>query len=143
MMKTGALLAILLATAAGSSHAADVGVSISVGQPGFYGQIDIGGYPEPRVLYREPRIIEHVHVEERPVYMRVPPGHAKHWDKHCHDYRACNRPVYFVQDDWYEKEYAPRYQERHGKNGKDYHGQGKSGQGKNNHGNGKGKGKDH
>ena len=67
MKKTGALLAILLATAAGTSHATDVGVSISVGQPGFYGQIDIGGYPEPRVLYREPRMVEHVHVGDRPI----------------------------------------------------------------------------
>ena len=30
--------------------AADVGVSISVGQPGFYGQIDIGNFPQPRVV---------------------------------------------------------------------------------------------
>jgi hypothetical protein len=51
-----------------------------------------------------------------PIYLRVPPGHAKHWSKHCHEYNACGERVYFVQDDWYQHEYVPRYQERHGDN---------------------------
>ena len=37
-------LAVLLAVASIPTQAADVGVSVSVGQPGFYGQLDIGGY---------------------------------------------------------------------------------------------------
>ncbi|MDX1916157.1 MAG: hypothetical protein SFU55_11285 [Methylophilus sp.] len=96
--------------------AADVGVSISVGQPGFYGRIDIGDYPypQPRVIYRQPRIIERVYVEREPIYMRVPPGHAKKWAKFCHRYDACGVPVYFVQDSWYEHEYVPYYHEYHG-----------------------------
>ena len=49
------LFAAALAVATVPALAADVGVSISIGQPGFYGQIDIGGYPPPRVIYREPR----------------------------------------------------------------------------------------
>lgn len=136
-MKNLRKLAILAAALASSaSFAADVGVSVSIGQPGFYGQIDIGNYPQPRVIYREPRIIERVTVERAPVYMRVPPGHAKHWDKHCYEYHACNRRVYFVQDDWYEHEYVPRYQERHYDDGDDQgHGHGK--------GNGKNKDKGH
>lgn len=118
-MKNIRMAAVLAASIATSAvFAADVGVSVSVGQPGFYGQIDIGDYPRPRLMYREPRVIERVHVERAPVYMRVPPGHAKHWDKHCHEYRACNQPVYFVENDWYEHEYVPRYQERHGHGGK-------------------------
>jgi len=32
--------------------AADVGISVSIGQPGFYGQLDIGEFPAPRVIYR-------------------------------------------------------------------------------------------
>ncbi|MES2182625.1 MAG: hypothetical protein V4493_11065 [Pseudomonadota bacterium] len=52
-------------------------------------------------------------MERPPIYLRVPPGHAKHWDKHCREYNACNERVYFVQDDWYNREYAPRYQEQH------------------------------
>ncbi len=30
-----------------SAFATDIGVSVSIGQPGFYGQIDIGGFPGP------------------------------------------------------------------------------------------------
>lgn len=110
------LLAATLATITISTSvlAADVGVSISIGQPGFYGQIDLGNnYPPPQVIYRQPRIVEYAPVERPPIYLRVPPGHAKHWDKHCREYNACNERVFFVQDDWYNREYAPRYQEQH------------------------------
>ena len=103
------LLAGVLST---SAQATDVGVSISVGQPGFYGQIDIGGFPRPVVLYPQPVIIERVPVYRPPVYLRVPPGHAKHWRKHCHDYGACGERVFFVQDNWYNRVYVPRYRER-------------------------------
>lgn len=93
--------------------AADVAVSVSIGDPGFYGRIDIGGYPPPQVIYREPRVIHRVAVERPPLYLRVPPGHAKNWRKHCHKYNACGERVYFVRDDWYNREYVPRYQEQH------------------------------
>ena len=53
------ILCIALFTAAmGGANAADVGVSISVGQPGFYGQIDIGHFPQPRVVYAQPVVIQ-------------------------------------------------------------------------------------
>ena len=95
--------------------AADVGVSVSIGQPGFYGRIDIGDYPypQPRVIYRQPRIIERIYVEREPIYMHVPPGHAKHWRNYCHQYSACGERVYFVRDSWYNHEYAPLYRELH------------------------------
>lgn len=93
--------------------AADVGVSVSVGQPGFFGRLDIGGYPPPQVLYRQPVMIERVPMDRPPLYLRVPPGHAKHWSKHCRQYQACGERVYFVRDDWYNREYAPRYQEHY------------------------------
>ena len=108
------LFAAILATAAIPAFAADVGVSISVGQPGFYGQIDIGGYPPPRLIYREPRVIERIAVNRPPVYLHVPPGHARNWRKHCHEYNACGERVYFVRDSWYDREYVPRYQKHHG-----------------------------
>ncbi len=94
---------------------AAVGVSINIGQPGFYGRIDLGDYPPPRLIYEQPLIIEHFRVQRSPLYLRVPPGHAKHWRKHCREYDACGRPVYFVQDDWYDKVYAPAYRQRHGR----------------------------
>jgi hypothetical protein len=63
-----------------------------------------------------------------PIYLHVPPGHAKNWSKHCRKYNACDRPVYFVQDSWYNQVYVPRYRESHGGG----HGQGHG----NDHGNG-------
>ncbi len=111
------LIAAALAVAAITTPAlaADVGVSVSIGQPGFYGRIDIGDYPYPypRVIYRQPRVVERVYIEREPIYMRVPPGHAKNWRKHCHRYDACGERVYFVQDSWYHHEYVPYYQEYH------------------------------
>ncbi|MDI1308057.1 MAG: hypothetical protein PSV17_01310 [Methylotenera sp.] len=101
--------------------AADVGVSVSIGQPGFYGRLDIGGFPQPQLIYRQPRMVERVYIEREPIYMRVPPGHAKNWRKHCGQYNACGERVYFVQDNWYSNEYAPRYQEQHS-NGRGGHG---------------------
>jgi hypothetical protein len=111
------LIAAALAAAAITTPtlAADVGVSVTIGQPGFYGRIDIGDYPYPypRVIYRQPRIVDRVYIEREPIYLRVPPGHAKNWRKHCHKYDACGERVYFVQDSWYEHEYVPYYQEYH------------------------------
>lgn len=105
--------ALVAATVTAPVLAADVGVSVSVGEPGFYGRLDIGGYPQPRVIYRQPVVIERVPVARPPVYLRVPPGHAKHWRRHCREYNACGERVYFVRDDWYNREYVPRYRERH------------------------------
>ncbi|MGE5386217.1 MAG: hypothetical protein ACM3SV_10070 [Betaproteobacteria bacterium] len=96
------------------AFAADVGVSVSIGQPGFYGQIDIGGFPRPAVIYPQPVVVQPVPVMGPPVYLHVPPGHAKHWNKHCYQYGACGQQVYFVRDNWYNREYVPRYRERHG-----------------------------
>lgn len=94
---------------------AQTNVSISVGQPGFYGRIDIGDFGPPPVVYAQPVIIEqHHHYRPQPVYLRVPPGHRKNWKKHCKRYGACGQPVMFVRDEWYHDVYAPRYQERHG-----------------------------
>jgi hypothetical protein len=96
-----------------TAPAADVGVSVSIGQPGFYGRIDIGGYPPPQVIYRQPIVVERGPMNRPPIYLRVPPGHAKHWRKYCHEYNACGERVYFVQDKWYNREYVPRYQKQH------------------------------
>ena len=111
------LIAAAIATTAVSlatpALATDVGVSISIGQPGFYGRLDIGDYPPPQLIYSRPIIIEQEVAYGPPIYLRVPPGHAKHWSKHCREYGACGQRVYFVQDDWYNREYVPRYQEQH------------------------------
>lgn len=103
-------LALLAALA---SLPATAQVSVSIGQPGFYGRLDIGGFPPPPLLFAEPMIIRPAPVAYPPIYLRVPPGHAKNWGRYCGRYSACGRPVYFVQDDWYRQEYAPVYRERH------------------------------
>jgi len=95
---------------------AQTNVSVSVGQPGFYGRIDIGDYvPRPVVYAPQPVIITPApqYVAE-PVYLRVPPGHRKHWAKFCGRYGACGRPVLFVRDEWYTNTYVPRYREHFG-----------------------------
>lgn len=93
-----------------------VGVSIGVNQPGMYGRIDIGNYPQPRVVYPQPVIITPapVAVYQQPVYLYVPPGHQKNWGKHCHRYNACGQQVYFVQETWVRERYVqehPGYRE--------------------------------
>lgn len=101
--------AILAAVAAPTL--ADVGVSVNVNEPGFYGQINIGSVPQPpQVIYAQPIVVQRspTYVAE-PIYLHVPPGHEKHWSKHCAEYNACGRPVYFVREDWYNREYAPRH----------------------------------
>ena len=109
-----------------SAQAADVGVSVSVGQPGFYGRIDIGNYPQPEVIYARPVVVHPAPagVVYQPVYVHIPPGHEKHWSKHCSKYNACGRPVYFVRDRWYNETYVPQYQARHGKGHGEKHGNG-------------------
>ena len=75
------LIGTALATLASSALAADVGVSVSIGQPGFYGRIDLGNVPQPQLIYSAPVIIQQVPVGvvRQPVYLRVPPGHEKNW----------------------------------------------------------------
>jgi len=118
--------------------AADVGVSVQVGEPGFYGRIDIGTFPQPQVIYPQPVVIQAVPagVVRSPIYLHVPPGHAKHWRKHCREYNACGQPVYFVQDRWYDEVYVPRYRESRGRGHGEHHGE-NNGKG-NGHGHGKG-----
>lgn len=89
-----------------AARAADVGVSIEISQPGVYGRIDIGRYPQPAVVVPQPVIIvppPPAVVRPQPVYMWVPYGHRKNWRKYCHQYNACGVPVYFVRHDWYDR----------------------------------------
>jgi hypothetical protein len=134
-MRTFLILALF---ASAPALATDVSVSVAIGDPRFYGQIEIGSFPKPRLIFPTPIVIQVIPagVVREPRYLRVPPGHEKHWDKHCAKYNACGVPVYFVEDDWYNTVYAPAYKAKHGQPdhaGKD-HGKGKG----KNKGNGKG-----
>ncbi|MGE3513282.1 MAG: hypothetical protein AB7N65_30860 [Vicinamibacterales bacterium] len=127
-----------------SALAADVGVSITLGQPGFYGQINIGNDLVPRLVIPQPVIVTPPQpgVVLAPMYLRVPPGHRKKWGAYCGQYGACGRQVYFVDDDWYEQEYVSHYRqhpERY-RGDHDHHGHGKRGGHAKGHGGGDGKG---
>lgn len=112
-MKQLAATLLGICLCAGAAQAADVGVSINISQPGVYGRIDIGRFPQPVLVVPQPVIVRHVPVVHEPVYLWVPPGHRKHWGKHCARYGACGTPVYFVEDRWYQQHVmAPRYDDR-------------------------------
>lgn len=88
------------------------GISVSIGQPGFYGQINLGNhYPNPQLVYPNPVTVtpSAIGSPPQPIYLHVPPGHAKKWSKHCYRYNACSQPTYFVQEKWYNDVYRTQY----------------------------------
>jgi len=120
MKKFIAALALTAAAATAPAFAGNVGISISVGEPGFYGQIDIGGYGRPGLIYSEPVVLAPRYRAYAPVYIRAPRDHYRNWGRYCGRYNACSRPVYFVRDQWYSNVYAPRYRQNyHGRDRRD------------------------
>ncbi len=100
----GLAIGIMLATTAIGAPSVNVIVDGQV-RPGVYGRVEIGNIPPPPVLYPQPVVIVRPPpqaVVVQPLYLHVPPGHAKHWGKHCHRYNACGQPVYFVRSDEYD-----------------------------------------
>jgi hypothetical protein len=111
------LPALLVAALPLAAQAQNVSFNATIsGQvvPGVYGQVAIGNGPPPPVVYAQPMIAQPAPIivgaaPVEPIYLHVPPGHAKNWHKHCHEYHACERPVYFVRS----AEYQPGYQPEH------------------------------
>ena len=105
----GAAAALLFGTIA-TAQGISVNATIT-GQvvPGIYGQVVIGDRQPPPVVYAQPVLIAPppaaVYAAPEPIYLHVPPGHARHWREHCAEYQACNRPVYFVRSAEYEPGY--------------------------------------
>ena len=110
-MKKLLAIALTLGALAPAFAQTSVGVSIGINQPGMYGRIDIGNFPQPQLVYAQPVIITRPvqYVQQQPVYLYVPPGHQKNWRKHCGSYNACGQPVYFVKEQWVRE----RYEENH------------------------------
>lgn len=109
MKKLAAIALFACACTTGAVFAqTSVGVSIGINQPGVYGRINIGNYPQPVLVNPQPVIIvpAPVLVQRQPIYLYVPPGHQKNWGKHCARYNACGQPVYFVQEQWVRERYA-------------------------------------
>jgi hypothetical protein len=105
---------LLVLQTAPSAFAGDLGINVLLSgevAPGVYGQVEIGNAPRPTVVYDQPRVIvvDKRYARSEPIYLHVPPGHSMHWDKHCHQYNACGRRVYFVKS----REYEPEYQREH------------------------------
>jgi hypothetical protein len=84
--------------------------------PGLPGRVDVSRLPLPQVVLPNPVVIAPPPLpaprpgvvvapppRPEPVYMWVPPGHRQNWGKHCHRYKACGVPVYFVRDEWYDR----------------------------------------
>lgn len=111
MFKKIALIGFAVSALVPALAQTNVGVSIGINQPGVYGRVDIGNFPQPRIVYPQPVVIVQspVAVQQQPIYLYVPPGHQKNWSKHCARYSACGQPVYFVREDWVRE----RYEERH------------------------------
>src|ERR1044071_3909085 len=110
MKKWHVLMIAVVAAAATPAITADVHVNVTIADPGYYGPLDIRGYPAPRLVYTEPVIIHRTPVVvEQPIYLRVPVYQQRSWSRYCGRYNACNRRVYFVQDTWYNDVYVPHY----------------------------------
>jgi len=97
----------------GGAAFADPVITVSVGEPGFYGRLDLGDAPKPVLVSPSPVIIEREHVVEEPTYVYVPAEQQHDWANYCARYDACSRPVYFVEDHWYNEVYVPAYKSKH------------------------------
>ena len=113
-MRTLYLAAIVAISGARLCAAGELGINVIVsGQvaPGVYGQVQIGNNAAPPpVVYAQPMVVEALPnvAPLPPVYLHVPPEHARDWRHHCSEYHACGRPVYFVKS----AEYEPNYERR-------------------------------
>ncbi len=134
-----AILILPALAAATCAQAQNVSVNaVITGQvvPGVYGQVVIGNGGPPPVVYQQPMVVAPPPVvygapPVEPIYLHVPPGHAKHWRKHCHEYNACNRPVYFVRSEEYDPGFdRERWEREHGHG----HGHGHHDEGDHDHG---------
>lgn len=108
----------------GLGHTADIDVRVIVHgdiRPGVYGRVDLLNAPPPPIVYERPMVVLRPARQAplEPVYLHVPPGHAKDWKKHCRKYNACARPVYFVRSAEYEPGYRGKKPKKEKKDKKD------------------------
>jgi hypothetical protein len=110
-------MAAVLFVGIGTCRAGDLSVNVILsGQvaPGVYGQVQLGNDRPPPLVYTQPMLIVAQPQPPPPVYLHVPPGHARNWRKHCREYNACNRPVYFIRSAEYEPGFdRARYDREH------------------------------
>lgn len=109
-MKTGSMQKLLgvgtlgLALWANAAHAGDFNISLGIGgevAPGVYGRVGIDNSRYPSVIFADPVVVARPVRYAPPVYLHVPPGHARRWSQYCGGYGACGTPVYFVRSPEY------------------------------------------
>lgn len=103
--------ALFLSACAVAPAMAQGSVSIGIAQPGLYGRIDLGSYPQPPVVYApQPVVVTPAPVayQRQPIYLYVPPAHRANWARYCSYYAACAQPVYFARDEWVRDQWAHR-----------------------------------
>ena len=85
-----------------------VGVSIGINEPGIYGRVNIGAYPQPLLVNPQPIIVSPapIAVQRAPIYLYVPLAYQQNWPRYCNRYAACGQPVYFVREDWVRERYV-------------------------------------
>jgi hypothetical protein len=104
-----ATIAIVTAAPLASADSADSAVITGTVTPGVYGRVDVANKPLPALVFEQPMFVERPDTAGRvePLYLHVPPEHAKNWKKYCDKYQACDHPVYFVKSAEYEPGYEP------------------------------------
>jgi len=114
------------AVLAAASFSASAQVTISIGQPGYYGRVDMGNFAPAPQVYGPPVLVSGGY-HGAPIYLRAPQSHRRHWSRYCGRYNACGQRVLFVRDDWYTNSYAPRYRTHYGRGGPGWHDGGRHG----------------
>lgn len=66
-----------------------------------YGILVLDAQPAPQLVYDTPRLGRPEAAARAPLYLHVPRDHGKQWSRYCAQYQACDRPAYFVSDEWY------------------------------------------
>jgi hypothetical protein len=115
IMKRLLLTAIIAATPL--LGVAQVNFNFSIGDPNYNGQIFIDNGQQPDVLNETP-ITGYpgpYNPSIQPIYLNVPLYVYEDWSQYCRYYgpRMCYKPVYFVDNDWYQNFYIPWYVNRY------------------------------
>ncbi len=108
------LLKCVLATAiVGCTAVTPTQSQVVIGDPGYYGVLPpLTGYT-PQVWNANPIVALGAAIAGlAALYLNVPDYQRNNWRFYCSRYNACNRPVYFVRDNWYRDVYAPQYKKR-------------------------------
>ena len=102
-----AIAAIAIVTAAPLASAADKDASAVITgpvTPGVYGRVEVAHKPLPALVFEQAMFVERPDTAGRvePLYLHVPPEHARNWKRYCDKYQACDHPVFFVKSADYE-----------------------------------------